>query len=221
MLPPRHLFKNSTCNSSSVSLLLCTRYVCIWSISPLWNPTYTRSCNTFTFNWPTALSITENSLRDVKIIYNKWRIENKGPINGEEMFIHLEEIIKNYNKENGGRGGQCYLQWYKKDGCEEQQLVLTICTPLMSRIHQITQAGEMDFMDDSWSLHHHNNPVFFLCTHHPTGALPLAVWATSSQSQSTISSCCNHPTTTWFWRKRNGKRTYISTNRRWSCTEKH
>ena len=31
--------------------------------------------------------------------------------------------------------------------------------------------------------------VFLMCTHHPSGALPLAVWVTSSQSQSCLESC--------------------------------
>ena len=43
-------------------------------------------------------------------------------------------------------------------------------------------------MDSSGSLDRHNNPVYFMCTH-PSGALPLAVRITSSQSESTLNSC--------------------------------
>jgi hypothetical protein len=46
----------------------------------------------------------------------------------------------------------------------------------------------MAFMDSSGSLDRHNNPVYFMCTH-PSGALPLAVRITSSQSESTLNSC--------------------------------
>ena len=53
----------------------------------------------------------------------------------------------------------------------------------MSRVHETRQAGEMAFMESSGSLDWYNNPVFFMCTHHPCGALSLWVWVTSSQSQ--------------------------------------
>ena len=39
----------------------------------------------------------------------------------------------------------------------------------MSHVHT-RQASEMAFMDSSGSLDRHNNPVFFRCTHHPSGA---------------------------------------------------
>ena len=50
----------------------------------------------------------------------------------------------------------------------------------------------MAFMDASGSLDRHNNPVYFMCTHHASGALPLAVWITSGQSESTLNSCLQH-----------------------------
>ena len=59
----------------------------------------------------------------------------------------------------------------------------------MSRVHETRQAGEMAFMDSSGSLDRYNNPVFFMCTHHPCGALPLGVWVTSSQSQPCLENC--------------------------------
>ena len=63
---------------------------------------------------------------------------------------------------------------------------------MMSRVHKLRQAGEMAFMDASGSLDRHNNPVYFMCTHHPSGALPLAVWITSSQSEATLKSCLHN-----------------------------
>ena len=59
----------------------------------------------------------------------------------------------------------------------------------MSRVHTTRHASEMAFMDLSGTLDRHNNPVFFMCTHHPSGALPLAIWVTSSQSQSSLEYC--------------------------------
>ena len=75
------------------------------------------------------------------------------------------------------------------DSTNEQHLTLSICTPLMSRVHTTRQASEMAFMDSSGSLDRQHTPVFFMCTHHPSGASPLAVWVTSSQSQSTLEHC--------------------------------
>ena len=47
----------------------------------------------------------------------------------------------------------------------------------------------MAFLDASGSLDRFNNPVYFMCTHHPAGALPLGVWITSSQSQQVTEQC--------------------------------
>ena len=129
------------------------------------------------------------SLRDVNNMYEKWLIENKGPSNGPEMFDRLETLVQEYNTKHTDVGGKCFLERYKDDGGNKQQLVLSICTPLMSRVHETRQASEMAFLDSSGSLDRHNNPVFFMCTHHPCGALPLAVWVTSSQSQTSLESC--------------------------------
>ena len=106
-----------------------------------------------------------------------------------QMFDRLETLVQEYNKKHAEVGGKCFLQRYKNDGGYEQHLVLSICTPFMSHVHKTRQASEMAFMDSSGSLDRHNNPVFFMCTHHPCGALPLAVWVTSSQSEASLESC--------------------------------
>ena len=62
---------------------------------------------------------------------------------------------------------------------------------MMACVHKLRQAGEMAFMDSSGSLDHHNNLVYFTCTHHPSDALPLAVWVTSSKSESVLRSYLN------------------------------
>ena len=122
-------------------------------------------------------------------MFDKWRKETKGPSNGDEMFQLLEQEVTRYNALHGKDGGRCFLQRFKKHGNKEQPLILMICTPLMARVHKCIQAGEMVFMDTTGSLDRHNNPVYIMCTPHSTGALPLAVWVTSSQSQSTIEEC--------------------------------
>ena len=87
------------------------------------------------------------SLRDVNNMYEKWLIENKGPSNGPEMFDRLETLVQEYNNKHTDEGGKCFLKRYKEDGGNKQQLVLSICTPLMSRVHKTRQASEMAFMD--------------------------------------------------------------------------
>ena len=128
-------------------------------------------------------------LTDVKNTYAKWQIDNKGAPNGEAMFCTLATIIDDYNKNNASKGGECFLQTYEQSGKCEQPLILAICTSLMSRVHRLKQAGERAFLDASGSLDMFNNPVYFMCTHHPAGALPLGVWIASGQSQHITKQC--------------------------------
>ena len=97
------------------------------------------------------------SLRDVNNLHDKWLVEKKGPLNGSAMFDRLEEIVDDYNKNNADKGGKCYLQRVNGNGPDKQDLILSICTPLMSRVHETRQAGEMAFMDSSGSLDRYNN----------------------------------------------------------------
>ena len=129
------------------------------------------------------------SLPDVNNLYGKWLIEKKGPSNGSAIFDQLEKIVEDYNRKNANIGGKCFLQRVQGNDADQKHLILSICDPLMSRVHTTKQAGEMAFMDSSGSLDRYNNPVYFMYTHHPCGALPLAVWVTSSQSQSCLESC--------------------------------
>lgn len=129
------------------------------------------------------------SLTDVKNMYAKWQLDKKGAPNGHGMFCTLATIIDDYNRKNASQGGEYFLQTYQQSGECEQPLIIAICTPLMSRVHQLKQAGEMAFLDASGSLDRFNNPVYFMCTHHPAGALPLGVWITSGQSQQITKQC--------------------------------
>ena len=119
---------------------------------------------------------------------NGW-LERRVHPNGSAMLNRLEEIVDDYNKNNTDKGGKCYLQRVNGNGPDKQDLILSICTPLMSRVHETRQAGEMAFMDSSGSLARYNNPVFFMYTHHPCGALPHGVQVTSSQSQPCLENC--------------------------------
>jgi len=97
-----------------------------------------------------------------KIIHKKWRSEKHGKENGETMFKQLGEIIevREYNKENARIGGRAFLQQYEHKPTDSgqrivanQPLVLAVCTPLMSRAHQLVrQAGGLVYCDLTSSL---------------------------------------------------------------------
>ena len=66
-------------------------------------------------------------------------------------------------------------------------MIIAICTPLMSRVHQhVRQAAEMIFCDSTSSLDRFNSSLFILSTSYPAGGLPLAAMITSDEQESTI-----------------------------------
>ena len=63
----------------------------------------------------------------------------------KQLFTELEHRINIYNDSNNHMGGKAIIHWFCKgskgqdtaDNKEaEQPLILAICTPLMSRVHQ-------------------------------------------------------------------------------------
>lgn len=90
------------------------------------------------------------SLRDVNNLYEKWRKTTKGPCNGSEMFDYLEEYVTNYNKDNKHDSGKIFLQRYNSDLTREKPLIISICTPMMSRVHKLRQAGGDGFHGFIW-----------------------------------------------------------------------
>ncbi len=101
---------------------------------------------------------------DAFYLYRKWRRKNHGERNGKAMFTKLEEIIKEYNQENGSEGGRAFLQKFERsiDGKMQKwedkpgegidtPLVLAVCTPLMARAHaMLQQAGELVYCDSTY-----------------------------------------------------------------------
>ena len=73
------------------------------------------------------------------------------------MFTELERRINAYNDANKNVGGKAIIQRFcegskVKADCDnehvEQPIILAICTPLMSRVHQhIYQSKELAFVD--------------------------------------------------------------------------
>ena len=55
-------------------------------------------------------------------------------------------------------------------------LIISICTPLMSRVHRhVQQSRELIFCDSTSSLDRFNVSLFVLSTAHPAGGLHLGV----------------------------------------------
>ena len=135
---------------------------------------------------------------DVYYLYRKWRVSNLGEECGEKMFDRLDEAVDAYNKEHNEFGGHALLQrydkghsenvWEKKANiCTEQPLVLAICTPLMSRAHNLLrQSGELVYCDSTASLDRFNCPIFIVSTSSSAGGVPLGIVITSGESEAVL-----------------------------------
>ena len=130
---------------------------------------------------------------DVYNLFNKWRKCNIGVRTGKKLFTALEKRIYAYSDANSESGGKAVVQrYYKSKGdngeiSQEEPLVLAICTPLMSRVHEyIVQSKELVFIDASSSFEDFNNPLFVISTSSAAGGLPLGVVVTSAESASVI-----------------------------------
>ena len=86
-------------------------------------------------------------ISDVYNLFNKWRKFNLGVRTGKQLFTELEWRINAYNDAHKNMGGKAIIQRFCKgsnlkvkadcdNGHVEQPLILAICTPLMSRVHQ-------------------------------------------------------------------------------------
>ena len=100
-------------------------------------------------------------ISDVYNLFNKWRKSNLGVRTGKQLFTELEQRINIYNDSNDHIGGKAIVHRFckgskVKDAVDneefEQPLILAICTPLMSRVHQhVYQSKELVFVDASSS----------------------------------------------------------------------
>ena len=127
-------------------------------------------------------------------MFNKWKKNNLGVRTGKELFSELQKRINKYNESNKDIGGKASVQrFHTTEGECDQPLILAICTPLMSRVHQhIQQDGELVFIDSCSSFDDYNNPMFVISTSSAAGGLPLGVVVTSGESSSIINSAMTH-----------------------------
>lgn len=64
--------------------------------------------------------------------------------------------------------------------------LVVVCSPLMKRVHQIKQSGELCFIDSSGNMDRENCRVFMLLTHSCAGGLPLGILLCQSEDEDTI-----------------------------------
>ncbi len=148
------------------------------------------------------------TLQDVSRLYSQWRLTEYGSDrNGKELAESLIEEISLYNTANATSGGKAHVQVYetentdqmdsdtesqppkpkKKKICYSTPLIITACTPLMSRVHKnIQQAREMIFCDSTSCLEKYNCSLFVFSTSSPCGGRPLGVAITSDEKERTI-----------------------------------
>lgn len=131
-------------------------------------------------------------------VYYLYRVSNLGEECGEKIFDRLDEAVVAYNKEYNETGGHALLQRYDRGHsenvweknakiCTEQPLVLAICTPLMSRAHNLLrQSGELVYCDSTASLDRFNCPTFIISTSSSAGGIPLGIVITSGESEAVL-----------------------------------
>ena len=135
-------------------------------------------------------------ISDIYNLFNKWRKSNLGVRTGKELFIELERRIHVYNDTYNSMGGKAIIhKFYKGSKVKghsdieevEQPLILAICTPLMSRVHQhIYQSKELVFVDASSFFEDFNKPLFVISPSLAAGGLPLGIVVTSAESSDVI-----------------------------------
>ena len=146
---------------------------------------------------------------DISRLYSEWQKKELGDDNGKGMFDQLQAEVDAYNDTCSKLGGKAKLQCYqgaevsesddselendhppKKKRCKnqrEQPMIVSVCTTLMSQVHEhIQQAGEMIFCDSTSTLDRFNTSLFILSTSHPAGGMPLPVMITSDEQEETL-----------------------------------
>lgn len=114
------------------------------------------------------------------------------------MLVDLKHRLDQYNSEQEDTIA-------KIERTDDGQVVIAICSPVMKRLHtRLKKSGEMIFVDSSGNCDRQYQWIFLLLTHSTAGGLPLGVFITTSESQSTITSGLKLlqsllPTGSFFW----------------------
>jgi len=113
-------------------------------------------------------------------LFNKVKKLHYGPQTGDEM---IEAMRKFCNKYNEDVNEECC----KVDVHEGRDLIVSVCTPLMKRVHKLLRSsGEIMFVDSSGTMDVLNMRVFVFLTASVAGALPLGLLLVSSESEEVL-----------------------------------
>ena len=119
--------------------------------------------------------------RDFSYLYSQFGKDRYGG-QGVLMYERLAEKLVQYQAENP-EATTCH-QIYEG---VSKPLIIAIVTPLMNRVHkEVQQSGELVFVDATSNTEEHNLKVFVMCTHSVSGALPLGIFITSDEQESTL-----------------------------------
>ena len=119
--------------------------------------------------------------RDFSCLYSQFGKDRYGG-QGVLMYERLAEKLVQYQAENP-EATTCH-QIYEG---VSKPLIIAIVTPLMNRVHkEVQQSGELVFVDATSNTEEHNLKVFVMCTHSVSGALPLGIFITSDEQESTL-----------------------------------
>ena len=140
-------------------------------------------------------------VQDIYRLFRKWQESTYGKDDGFELFEKLQERVDEYNKNFALQGGRAKLQRYEADIeypsdidedhaeddmkppkkkkpkiTRETPFILSLCTPLMARVHTtVCQAGEITFCDCTSSLDRFNTALSVLSTTHCASGMPLGI----------------------------------------------
>ncbi|XP_025108961.1 uncharacterized protein LOC112573124 [Pomacea canaliculata] len=125
-------------------------------------------------------------------LYYKLGKEKYGETRGESQIPQLKEFVEQLEIELSQREfctsvNTATKKYVVMDITPDDQVVVSICTPLMHRVHKyLKHSSEMVFIDATGNLDRNHCRVFLLLTHSCAGGLPLGVIVTTSESRETI-----------------------------------
>ncbi|XP_033647307.1 uncharacterized protein LOC117306861 [Asterias rubens] len=114
-----------------------------------------------------------------RLYYRLAKQATKGA-SGADIYVNLEARLASYNEEYTD---ECAKMQQTKDG----EVVISICTPLIKRVHtHLDLCGQVLFIDSSYNKEETKCYLFVLLAHSTAGGLPLGVIITSSEKESTL-----------------------------------
>ena len=138
----------------------------------------TKICNLFFFADIAALANREVNppYKSVFYLWEAYRKERVGSHTGEDVLNNIKEYAKSYD-------GNIELIQYG------ESFSVAVVSPFMRRVHSLTEASEICFVDTTLCVDKTNTSVTLLMTRSSIGALPLAVTVSTGQDEVDYLAC--------------------------------